>query len=375
MKKLFLTHSLVAMAFCANAAKVVYSTGGVLTYTATNEDAGKIEIIFKKCMQNNLYTFYRVKLNNKVVNQTSSDNIGPFFAGGVFMGGNHNTPQGGPKPSAYTRTVKAYCDGEELVAGTYDNVSVVKIEVFNEIYYTDDKKFCDENITYTVSGNSIDVQAEHTFHYPSPLNVGKYYGAQSMFPGTELLIAGTNDNKWLTHTPYVSVEHYIYKKDIPNISTYVEKSANGYQAVCKYPEGMGDAAFVSDDGPVFIWANYGGATGKSYHVMMWNHTVKAGDVTNWHALYSWFAEPLTDTFRLGSENPVFEYPATIDGVDQTLTISADGKTTSGISEISVDESDATATYYNLQGVAVDNPANGVYIRRLANGKSDKVLVK
>ncbi len=45
----------------------------------------------------------------------------------------------------------------------------------------------------------------------------------------------------------------------------------------------------------------------------------------------------------------------------------------GIEDITVDEN-APVEYYNLQGVRVENPANGLYIRRQGN-KATKVLVK
>lgn len=47
--------------------------------------------------------------------------------------------------------------------------------------------------------------------------------------------------------------------------------------------------------------------------------------------------------------------------------------TSGIENISIDEN-APVEYFNLQGVRVDNPANGLYIRRQGN-TATKVLVK
>lgn len=47
----------------------------------------------------------------------------------------------------------------------------------------------------------------------------------------------------------------------------------------------------------------------------------------------------------------------------------------GVNEITVDlDNAADAIYYNLQGVRVDNPSNGVYIRQ-QNGSAVKVLVK
>lgn len=50
-----------------------------------------------------------------------------------------------------------------------------------------------------------------------------------------------------------------------------------------------------------------------------------------------------------------------------------GKESSAVSEIEVD-SDAPATYYNLQGVKVVEPTNGMYIRVKGN-KSEKVVIK
>ena len=55
---------------------------------------------------------------------------------------------------------------------------------------------------------------------------------------------------------------------------------------------------------------------------------------------------------------------------------ANGEGSAGINDIIADgaDNDAPAVYYNLQGVRVDNPANGVYIVRKGN-KTSKVLVK
>lgn len=55
---------------------------------------------------------------------------------------------------------------------------------------------------------------------------------------------------------------------------------------------------------------------------------------------------------------------------------ANGEGSTGINDIIADgaDNDAPAVYYNLQGVRVDNPANGVYIVRKGN-KTSKVLVK
>lgn len=47
---------------------------------------------------------------------------------------------------------------------------------------------------------------------------------------------------------------------------------------------------------------------------------------------------------------------------------------SAVSDITADDSNAPVEYYNLQGVRVDNPANGLYIRRQGNTVT-KVLVR
>lgn len=55
------------------------------------------------------------------------------------------------------------------------------------------------------------------------------------------------------------------------------------------------------------------------------------------------------------------------------SIEAYDPSTTGIDDVTVDEN-APVEYYNLQGVRVENPANGLYIRRQGN-KATKVLVK
>ena len=400
MKKLLFLLTAAALATSSQAADVKYSDNGVLTYTESTE-SGDVKIVFQKCMTNKLFTFYQVYLNNKLVNSAqSSDNIGPFFAGGAWMGGNHNTPQGGPKPSANTVDITVTADGKNLKEGdNAENVSVVKIEVKNEIFYTDDKKFADEHMTYLVSGNSVEVWGEHHFQYPNPMTVSRYYGPQSMFPATELLLPGFGDNKWISLPGKKEID--VMKSDFPDFSTYIEKNADGYQAVLKYNEGIGDASCVKgSDGRVYLFRNYGGATGKSYHVMMWDHSVKNGDKTGWHALYTWFDGPISDQFRAESENPEFVYEAYINGVPTEITVDSKGKSTepvAGIEDIVTDgeavfafagdrkiiitDDAPEAVCVDLTGKVIAHGAGsfscakGVYIVNDMHGHSIKLIVK
>ena len=76
------------------------------------------------------------------------------------------------------------------------------------------------------------------------------------------------------------------------------------------------------------------------------------------ACKSWSIAPNTDGHK---------YKFTVDFDKQTVTVTM----TSGVDSIEV-ENDGEAVYFNLQGVRVDNPENGIFVR-VANGKAVKVV--
>ena len=65
---------------------------------------------------------------------------------------------------------------------------------------------------------------------------------------------------------------------------------------------------------------------------------------------------------------------TVCGGWQIKDILVMGKKSSAVSDITVEDSDAPVVYYNMQGVRVANPANGLYIR-VQGKKATKVLVR
>lgn len=65
---------------------------------------------------------------------------------------------------------------------------------------------------------------------------------------------------------------------------------------------------------------------------------------------------------------------TVCGGWQIKDILVKGKKTSAVSDITVEDEDAPVVYYNLQGVRVANPANGLYIR-VQGKKATKILVR
>ena len=396
MKKLIIASLIVAASVLNTEAANVTSYHETISYTADTE-YGEIAIQFKKCMANNLFTFYNVKINNQVVNSTQySDNIGPFAAGGAWMGGNHLSSSN--NQTARTLSYKATVDGKPLSGNNSADGDVLEIRVENELFYPDlnGQKFCTEIITYRVSGNSVEVMAQHEYDYP--LTVSLYYGAQSMFPATELLLPGTKYKNWISLQGITKID--LMKSEKPNFSTFIERCTNGYQAVHKYNDGLGDGSCIADNGELYLFRNYGGATGKSYHVMMWNHNVKKGDVTKWHALYTWFDKPISDSFRrYDGQAAKFVYQAYVNGKPVEISLGIDGKLTetAGIDDIVVDSeptfayasdgriviSDSTplACVYDITGKLIHQGAGscdcrpGLYIVSDMRGRTQKLLIK
>lgn len=396
MKKLIIASLIVAASVFNTEAAHVISYHETISYTADTE-YGEIAIQFKKCMANNLFTFYNVKINNQVVNSSQySDNIGPFAAGGAWMGGNHLSSSN--NQTARTLSYKATVDGKPLSGNNSADGDVLEIRVENELFYPDlnGQKFCTEIITYRVSGNSVEVMAQHEYDYP--LTVSLYYGAQSMFPATELLLPGTKYKNWISLQGIKNID--LMKSEKPNFSTFIERCTNGYQAVHKYNDGLGDGSCIADNGELYLFRNYGSATGKSYHVMMWNHNVKKGDVTNWHALYTWFDKPISDSFRrYDGQAAKFVYQAYVNGKPVEISLGIDGKLTetAGIDDIIVDseptfayasdgrivisDSAPLACVYDITGKLIHQGAGscdcrpGLYIVSDMRGRTQKLLIR
>lgn len=395
MKKFLFPLLAAIISLGADAAKITSTPSGNLTYTETTEWGDEVVITFRKCMANNLYTFYNVKLNGTELNSSQySDNIGPFLVNGYWTGGNHLA---GNAKTANTVSYSIKVDEEPKSKAFNVTGSVLTIDVENELFYSDGEKFATEYITYVVSGNSIEVFGEHVYEHPSSLNVQRYYGMQSMFIGeTEILLPGTDIPTWRAITD-TSVGHEINitKSTAPNFCTYIEHNANGYQASYMMREDLGNRDWVADNDVVFIGNSYS----KSYHKLIGDHTVTKGDRSAWHGVYSWFSEPITDNCREPGDDHTFEYGAYIDGAPVVMTLGADGNMTqtAGIEDVVVDSAaqfayvsgnvitvsgDAPeACCFDLSGKIIHRGAGsfscpaGVYIVNDMRGHSAKLLVK
>lgn len=301
-KKWFLIVVVLALPICCRCgglpqsaaegeSKMVVSVRGENCFISSGiNDSTSLLFWFKKCMANELYTFYEVALtkvitavpseelinNSLLVNQAFSDNIGPFLVEGVgWCGGNHTDENGGR--TATTDSFSISVDGHALAGDTVAfDVGKVNIDVTNVILDT----FAIERISYRIEGGSVSVSAEHHFYNAQPLNVLRYYGMQSMFLGeTEEITPGGLYSSW---TAIDKVGQFL-KRDYPDFRMFSERNGTAFQSCLLENFGLGDHAFVAPDQPVFI----GNSNGKSYHCLMARHIVRKGDVTMWKGVYGW----------------------------------------------------------------------------------------
>lgn len=384
----------LALAALSAQGATIKLSGGNVSYSEETP-FGTMGTRFMKSMANQLYTFYNVTLDGVEVNSTaSSNNIGGFQVNGWWTGGNHNDGT----PNSYTVDVRLVVDGNPIENdGTYTG-KVLTVEVKNELFYNDKVKFCDEFITYKVSGNSMEIWGEHHYTYPSPLSIWVYYPMQSVFiDETEILTPGGKCRLW---TPLVVTsegnEVQFTRASAPNFCTFVEHSAKGYQATYLMREGIGNREWVRPSDYVFI----GNSWGKNYHKCIGYHDVVNGDISTWHGLYSWFKEPIIDNCRNASQDLTFSYGAYIDGEPVTMQLSMSGQMNqlSGIETAPVaDASDdfavagpgfievfgnaPDARCYDVSGQLVHVGAGsfscnaGVYIVNNMQGDSVKLYVK
>ena len=96
MHKSILALILTISFFPAKAMKVALD-GEFLAIESRLEGCHSIRYEFSRCMANHIYTFSRVLVDSVVVNEATSDNIGPFLIeSSGWTGGNHLLPDGSP---------------------------------------------------------------------------------------------------------------------------------------------------------------------------------------------------------------------------------------------------------------------------------------
>lgn len=294
----------------ATAPMQVTKQGERLVIAATHNGVS-YEYTFERCMANALYTFHKVTVNGVLVNHATSDNIGPILVkDGGWTGGNHTLGDGGR--SASTIDIECLADGKPLIEDNTYNCSRVDIAVVNCLQdpRSSSSALCDETVVYTIVGNTIEVRI--SLNFKRNCVVERYYGMQSMMKDEKAIYtpAGMYDE----FTPIEKVDRFTHG-DYPRFTCFVEQGSSCYQACYLSPQELGDRAHVAGDDYTFIGNSYG----KSYHKLMGNTTVNAGEHYTWHGAYVWFTGIITH----GSNNAFTGFwnglPATFECSDRGCT--------------------------------------------------------
>lgn len=275
---------------------------------------------FRKCMANNLYTFYEVYTvpNNSpyptqnvenignLLNRATSDNIGPIQVpseggGSLFVGGNHTTTScGNIVLTAKTDSFKILIDGIEV--SLYDGYSnKVCIFVSNTIYDPTSpimnssgciigfsSPLCIENVTYNIENGSIGVNVTHDFKNTAPKDIIRYYGMQSMFVNETSVM--TPLGEWADFTKFWddadNQEITFSKEDYPDFDTFIERNSYGFQASYLMPNGLGNHDKITPS--EFIFRR---SSSKLYHHLVENYSYPPDSIHSWSGAYIWFVEP------------------------------------------------------------------------------------
>ncbi|MGM9869406.1 MAG: dockerin type I repeat-containing protein [Sodaliphilus sp.] len=314
--------------------RYAYQVNGENLFVAYNNGAGvEYTYWFKKCMANELYTFYRVGYRTvdrqyssaeaidsdaKIIyfNKTSSDNIGPVsMLYGGFVGGNHlvvNPVDGQQILSARNDAFAILIDGKQVEENAEGMASTVKVEVENTVFDPGIPPQCadvqslleplyKEYVSYSICKNSIEVAVRLSFVETTTNGVFHYYGMQSMFDSETHFM--TPNGKYTT---WQEVENTTFSKgDYPNFNRYIEKNdtRHTYQSAYLYPNvGIGNHSQIGASSFIF-----NRSSNKLYHHQMEKVVNVAGKEYEWAGTYTFFTEPWYET------DSVFAYRGSISG--------------------------------------------------------------
>lgn len=297
-------------------------------YVGTKFDSDNdITIWFKKCMFNDLMTFYRIglaanknisPLNNpdrttlENLNVSSSDNIGPInISGGGWTGANHSYRDQGVVKTAENISYSFYADGRLLKDGDIVSAKIVEVRVKNRIYNPLippaegdailTSELCIEDVVYRVENGNIFVSLNHTYSNAEAVTVANYYGMQSMCVFESEIM--TPNGAYKDFTASANVVKF-NKVDYPFFNRFVERNSakTRYQSSYLLPTyGMGDHNMIDDADFIFTRGS-----GKCYHHCIGNRLMIRGDVVGWTGLYTWFVS-------LQDNNQVLVYIGNMNG--------------------------------------------------------------
>ena len=320
-----------------------YEREGENLYIAYNDGCGtEFCYWFTKCMANNLYTFFRAgfrpvtdrdypsttgissQIGISNINVVYSDNIGPILytstagqGGQSWVGGNHHYPNETDASIYLTAENVGFdiiADGKNILDGDSGLCSTLSVSVHNTIFspgYLPEEgstslsvPLCQEEVTYVIEKNNIEVDLKHTYSFNAQGRINVYYGMQSMFHDEEYIMTpnGLRSN-WYA----ASTNDSFTKSAYPYFNRFIEKNATVgyYQASYLLTDfGLGKHDKIDDNDDIYIRSG-----SKCYHKLMSNIDIKGGEVYQWFGIYTFFNKPIID------DEYLFVYSGVVRGKD------------------------------------------------------------
>lgn len=368
--------------------KYAYSYVNGNLYIAYNDGSGTEYCYwFKRCMANELFTFYRVGYRSvernepsidgirrltdiTIINSTASDNIGPLLMNdNQWVGGNHTYTPGGQK-TAKTDVVDIIVDGKAIVDGSYGYCENIGIRVVNTLYDpayapAEDSTIlstplASETVFYSIFKNNIELGVAIAFVSGTTNTVHTYYGMQSMFNKESHYITpnggaaswkSVNDGDYnFTKSAYPSFNRFIEKNDTEGYlqGTYLRNIFNGTH----------DA--IANNQNIFLRSGT-----KTYHHLCHDFTGIANKSIKWNGTYTFNKAAIVDA------NGVLSYRGVVDGCD-ALFISTDSAKENIIIPVPSDirfNNISIVENYNFNGLSSGVPvsSNGIELSSQSAG--------
>lgn len=309
------------------------SNGEDLFISYLNPNKTEITIWFKKCMFNELYTFYMVGYRdvNRLyadtigissqtgitqINSTSSDNIGPLsFHPGGWAGGNHSWSDDNVTKTARCDSFAIKVDGYAITPGEKVYGKKVQVDVVNTIFDPSiapeagatilSTPISTELVKYVVEKGNIEVSIKESFVQETTTKLNFYYGMQSMFYGEAKFI--TPNGQYADWQNADGTQKLTFSKaSYPKFNRFIEKngSSTAYQGTYLLPNKDGN----HDKTTINVFNR---SYGKTYHIVV-NNTNSlpiAGSKIVWSGVYSFFKNALVDN------DDILVYEGLINGKD------------------------------------------------------------
>ena len=229
---------------------------------------------------------------------------------------------------------------------------------------------------YHSTSNNVDIYHDHSYDAIMQVSwaldndlhkyIGVYAAAQGMNCAGHYITP--NDGYWHMHIPSTVLSDAYVTEYSKNVEVLARIGYNSYSAQYDEANNWALLAAENDKMPIKVHNVWSGNT-----TINSNATIDITTTTNYPVLVMKQPSMTIGNAQIASnETPSLKVVAIPTTTTVTLT-SANVFTLTGVEDIMID-TDSDARYYNLQGVEVEKPSNGVYIM-VKGQKATKVFIK